>query len=357
MAVHRVAVRRAKWSRSVLAAAAGLAVVASVAIASPAQADDGGVSDAPILGHWEVQSLNGVDNNPYSPTLGSAGTKYLRIGPARYADGKSQMVSGPDPRYVSNRIFNDTNANVFSERGVSQWGNVWGQFIDHNVGHRVENGTASNLPFTATDPLESFTDTLGVIPFNRSAAAAGHRRHQRAAARQHRVRVHRRRGHLRQHRHPARLAARRHRRRQPGQQRGHDDAAGRLPAARGRPWQRRDLTDHGRGRPPAGHPDQGGRGRRRPRQRAGGADGDPDALRARAQPDRGYAAGEHVGGEQVPDRSRGRDRGDPVHHLHRVPAGDGRDAAVLPGLRPGPRPVDVARVRDRRLPGAQLHPR
>jgi len=152
---------------------AALAVVGSVAVATPAQADDGGVSDAPILGTWEVQSLSGVNNNPYSPNLGAAGQRYLRIGPTRYADGKSQMVSGPDARYVSNRIFNDNNANIFSERGVTQWGNVWGQFLDHNVGHRDENGTPANLPFNASDPMEAFTDTLGVIPFNRSAAAPG----------------------------------------------------------------------------------------------------------------------------------------------------------------------------------------
>jgi hypothetical protein len=148
-------------------------VVGAVVIASPASADDGGVSDAPILGIWEVQSLNGVNNNPFVPNLGAAGTRYLRIGSPHYADGRSQMVSGPDPRYVSNRIFNDTNADVFSERGVTQWGNVWGQFIDHNIGLRDDNGTVANLPFNAADPLESFTDTLGVIPFTRSAAAPG----------------------------------------------------------------------------------------------------------------------------------------------------------------------------------------
>jgi hypothetical protein len=163
--------RRRTVKTSVFAAVAALAVVGAVAIANPAQADDGGVSDAPILGVWEAQSLNGINNNPFFPTLGAVNTKYLRIGSARYADGKSQMVAGPDPRYVSNRIFNDVNANVFSERGVTQWGNVWGQFVDHNVGHRDENGTSANLPFTATDPLESFTNTLGYIPFNRSAAA------------------------------------------------------------------------------------------------------------------------------------------------------------------------------------------
>jgi len=165
--------RRGKWARSIMAVLAALGVVGAVAVASPAHADDGGVSDAPILGIWEVQSLNGVNNNPFVPNAGAANTRYLRIGNANYADGRSQMISGPDARYISNRIFNDTNANIFSERGVTQWGNVWGQFIDHNVGHRDENGTAANLPFNASDPLESFTDTLGVIPFNRSAAAPG----------------------------------------------------------------------------------------------------------------------------------------------------------------------------------------
>jgi Animal haem peroxidase len=169
----RGAAQRDRRRRSLFAVLTALVVASAVGIADPAHADDGGVSDAPILGIWEAQSLNGINNNPNFPTAGAAGTQYLRIGAARYADGRSQMVAGPDPRYVSNRVFNDTNANVFSERGVTQWGNVWGQFIDHNVGHRDENGTAANLPFNASDPLESFTDSLGVIPFNRSAAAPG----------------------------------------------------------------------------------------------------------------------------------------------------------------------------------------
>src|SRR5580765_6956196 len=125
----RVTTRR--WQRRpLIAAVATLAVVGAVGVAQRASADDGGTSDAPILGIWEVQSLNGVFNNPNTATAGSAGTRYLRIGNARYADGRSQPVSGPDPRFVSNRIFNDTHINVFSDRGVTQYGNVWGQFID-----------------------------------------------------------------------------------------------------------------------------------------------------------------------------------------------------------------------------------
>jgi hypothetical protein len=165
--------RRSGARRFRIAILAGVTAVVPIAVATPAAAEDGGVSDAPILGSWEPQSLSGVNNNPYVPNAGAVGTRYLRIGPARYADGRSQMVAGPDPRAVSNRIFNDVNANVFSERGVTQWGNAWGQFVDHNVGHRDEAGTTANLPFNSADPMESFTNTLGMIPFTRSAAAPG----------------------------------------------------------------------------------------------------------------------------------------------------------------------------------------
>jgi hypothetical protein len=169
--------RLGRRRRPLLAAFAALAVVGALGIASEsAAADDGGASDAPILGIWEVQSLSGVNNNQFSPNLGRAGTQYLRIANSRYADGRSQMVTGPNARNVSNRVFNDTNVNVFSERAVSQWGNVWGQFLDHTFGLREETGptaTVANIPFSTTDPLESFTNTLGVIPFTRTNAAAG----------------------------------------------------------------------------------------------------------------------------------------------------------------------------------------
>jgi hypothetical protein len=43
-------------------------------------------------------------------------------------------VSGPSPRYISNRIFNDEGQNLFSENGETQWGWAWGQFLDHTFG-------------------------------------------------------------------------------------------------------------------------------------------------------------------------------------------------------------------------------
>ena len=86
---------RSGWRRrSLIAAFAALTVVAAVSVAGTANAaDDGGVSDAPILGTWEVQSLNGANNNPFTPNFGRSGTNYLRIGSPRYADGRSQMVA------------------------------------------------------------------------------------------------------------------------------------------------------------------------------------------------------------------------------------------------------------------------
>jgi hypothetical protein len=122
---------------------------------------------------FEVESLNGSENNLAHPTWGEAGTTYQRLAPANYADGVGTMVEGPNPRYVSNRVFNSLGVDLFSERNVSQWVWVWGQFLDHNFG-RAETGTEeAPIPFDSSDPLERFSDTLGYIPFERDAVAPG----------------------------------------------------------------------------------------------------------------------------------------------------------------------------------------
>ena len=124
-------------------------------------------------GALPAQSLDGTGNNRRHPDRGAAGTNYPRVAPARYADGLGEPVAGPDGRYLSNRIFNDSHQNLFSERGVTQWVFAWGQFIDHTIGRRDEAGDEANIPFGADDPLEEFTNTVGHIPFTRSAAAPG----------------------------------------------------------------------------------------------------------------------------------------------------------------------------------------
>jgi hypothetical protein len=150
-----------RWRYPLIGGAALLAVSGIVAVAPSAQAS------VPFA----VESLDGSGNNVQHPTWGAANQPVARQGTAHYADGIGQPFTGPDARFVSNRLFSDTQQNVFSERRVSQWGWTWGQFIDHNIGHRLEVGAGAdpfNIGFSNTDPLEEFSNTTNVIAFNRS---------------------------------------------------------------------------------------------------------------------------------------------------------------------------------------------
>src|SRR5687767_9716040 len=126
--------QRRTWSRHhkilVASATVALAAGAIVAIAPTAQA----------AVPFPVASLDGLGNNVANPNWGRAGLPYSRVAPVRYADGIGTQVPGPNSRYISNRIHNDTNQNLFSERRVSQWGFAWGQFLDHTFGLRRAPG-------------------------------------------------------------------------------------------------------------------------------------------------------------------------------------------------------------------------
>ncbi|MEZ5380499.1 MAG: peroxidase family protein [Microthrixaceae bacterium] len=121
----------------------------------------------------DYRSLDGSDNNPDDPTLGAAGEVYPRSADANYADDLGEPVDGPDTRYVSNRIFNDGNQNIFSENEVTHWGFVWGQFVDHTIGLRESSEDDMTIAFDPEDPLEEFTNDLGGIAATRSEAADG----------------------------------------------------------------------------------------------------------------------------------------------------------------------------------------
>ncbi len=140
-----------------------LLVVATVVGADSVGAD-------PISG----RTLSGSDNNVAQPAWGQAGTQYRRVASPNYADGIGQMVSGPSPRYISNRIFNDVGQNLFSENGVSQWSWAWGQFIDHDIGLRDEQpAETADMPYDRHDKLEDFSNDVGTLAFARTPAAPG----------------------------------------------------------------------------------------------------------------------------------------------------------------------------------------
>jgi hypothetical protein len=163
---RRPRARKRSWRRRVLL----LAVAAVVAGAALAFAPSGSNRAAPI----EWRSLDGSRNNLAHPHWGQTGREYLRVAKPSYADGIAAMVRGPDARYISNRVFNDIGQNVVSETGVSQWGWVWGQFLDHTFGLRNERrGESASILFREDDPTEAFRNDLGAIDFARTPAAPG----------------------------------------------------------------------------------------------------------------------------------------------------------------------------------------
>jgi hypothetical protein len=149
---------------SLALAAAALTVAGAAAQETPVAED--------VLA--DNRSLDGSGNNLDAPTTGQAGFTYPRVAAANYADGVGEMVEGPEVRYVSNRVFNDTAQNVFSAGGVSHWAFVWGQFVDHTIGLRDSvSDEEADLTFDPADPLEEFTNDLGAIAFTRSAVSDG----------------------------------------------------------------------------------------------------------------------------------------------------------------------------------------
>lgn len=123
--------------------------------------------------YLDGRTLDGSDNNLAHPEWGEAGRPYVRIGSASYSDGVGEMPAELNPRYISNRLYNDGAENLFSENGLTHWGFVWGQFLDHSFGLRRSGDEQMTFPFAADDPLEEFTNDLGHLPFTRSASAAG----------------------------------------------------------------------------------------------------------------------------------------------------------------------------------------
>src|ERR1700760_2636149 len=114
---------------------------------------------SPVL-RFQPRSLDGSANNVAHPTWGEMGTDYQRLAPAHYADGAGAMPAGPNPRYISNRIFNSLGVDLFSERNVSQMAWVWGQVLDHSFGLAASGTENASIAFDAGDPLEAFANDL-----------------------------------------------------------------------------------------------------------------------------------------------------------------------------------------------------
>jgi hypothetical protein len=83
-----------------------------------------------------------LGNNVANPTEGTAGTGLLRLSPADYADGISapSLAGDPSARVVSDILNNQADPNnpsqdlsTVDQNSLSDFGYVWGQFIDHDM--------------------------------------------------------------------------------------------------------------------------------------------------------------------------------------------------------------------------------
>ncbi len=163
--------------------------VAAVGGLVMARSDDGAPeAEAMLLELLEDdRALDGSGNNVEDPERGMAFQPFARVAGVGYLDGISEIDAGrPAERYLSNRVFSDTDVDLFSENGISHWGFVWGQFIDHTVSLSESGGDGDDNPINdfglpgiitmrwdAEDPLEGSPNAQGIGHTFRSSVVEG----------------------------------------------------------------------------------------------------------------------------------------------------------------------------------------
>ena len=78
------------------------------------------------------RTIDGSNNNLDRLEYGQTGENLLRLTPASYADGIQELADGPNPRVISNVVFNQSES-ILNNRNLSDYVWLWGQFIDHDV--------------------------------------------------------------------------------------------------------------------------------------------------------------------------------------------------------------------------------
>ena len=165
----------------------------------------------PCRSRWRASTAAATTSA--NPTWGQAGLAYARVGPARYADGIGAAGGRPERPLASATASSTTSTRTSSPSAGSPSGAASGassSTTPSGCATRRGDRDRANIPFNATDPLETFTNTLGVHPVHpvrapRPAPASRNPRQQINT----RELLHRRRSRLRRHQRAAGLAARR----------------------------------------------------------------------------------------------------------------------------------------------------
>jgi hypothetical protein len=118
----------------------------------------------------DVEAFDGTGNNLLHPDWGSAGSDFLRIAPATYADGISAPAGAdrPSARDVSNVLAAHPTEDTINQRDLSAFIYAWGQFLDHDLDLTMTQTPAE--PFNIAvptgdpyfDPAATGTQVIGL---------------------------------------------------------------------------------------------------------------------------------------------------------------------------------------------------
>ncbi|MCW2240316.1 peroxidase family protein [Azospirillum canadense] len=101
----------------------------------------------------EFRTIDGSRNSQSDTDRNTPGSVFLRTTEARFADGVSKPVEGPNPRTISNVVVGQGDAGVGNREGVSGMMYAWGQFVDHDLDLTPSDGkTRFGITIPAGDP-------------------------------------------------------------------------------------------------------------------------------------------------------------------------------------------------------------
>ena len=126
----------------------------------------------------DTYSTDGTGNNLENPEFGSVRTALQRVADADYADGISEPSGQdrPNPRVISNTLSSADENGTPSQRDLSAFAFIWGQFLDHDIdlSTAADDSVELNIEVPAGDPsFDPFSSGTAEIPFTRSAFAEG----------------------------------------------------------------------------------------------------------------------------------------------------------------------------------------
>ncbi|TWU44251.1 peroxidase [Novipirellula aureliae] len=109
-------------------------------------------TETPLSGlPTEYRSIDGSANNLENTELGTVGTQLIRVADNDYADGISEPAGEdrPSAREISNVLATDDG--LISDRDMSAFVYVWGQFIDHDITRTPSGGESFDIEVPTGD--------------------------------------------------------------------------------------------------------------------------------------------------------------------------------------------------------------